>query len=173
MKRFLTLAFIMSWIMLPALPVLAGTTVIDNKELDTITAQEGVSIDFSKVSVGNVTTMSSISWGDTSGFTGYVTPGYFGFKNLDITGNLMTIGHGSVAAANTMTIDLGTSAGSGETKIIIVLPTITLGTANISGWVMADRTADFSSTAFSQGGILTMNGFSTQVTGTLAIYAHD
>lgn len=170
MKRFLTLAFIVSWILLTALPVLAGT-VIDNKELDTITAQEGVSIDFSKVSVGNVTTMSSISWGDTSGFTGYATPGYFGFKNLDITGNLMTIGHGSDATANRMRIDVGT--GGGETKVIIVLPTITLGAANISGWVMADRTADFSSTAFSQGGILTMNGFSTQVTGTLAIYAHD
>ncbi len=164
----------MSWIMLSALPVLAGTTVIDNQELDTITAQEGVSIDFSKVSVGNVTTMSSISWGDTTGFTGYATPGYFGFKNLTITGNLMRIGQTGVAGlSNTMTLDIGTSAGSGETKIIIVLPTITLGAANISGWVMADRTADFSSAAFSQGGIITMNGFSTQVTGTLAIYAHD
>jgi len=172
MKRFLTLAFIVLFIMLPAASALARTA-IDNNELDAITAQEGVSIDFSNASVGQTTTMTSISWGDTSGFTGYTTPGYFGFKNLDITGNLMRIGYGSDATANRMTMDVGTNSSTGETKIIIVLPTITLGTANISGWVMADRTSTFSSPSFSQGGIITLNGFSTQVTGTVAIYAHD
>jgi hypothetical protein len=170
MKRFLTLTLIVSLIILPAMSA-SARTVIGNDELDAITAQEGVSIDFSNVSVGNVTTMSSISWGDTSGFTGYTTPGYFGFKNLTITGNLMRLGYGSTATENRMTLDVGT--GGGETKIIIVLPTITLGTANISGWVMADRNSTFTSGAESQGGIITMNGFSTQVTGTLAIYAHD
>lgn len=170
MKRFLTFVLIVSFIMLPALSA-SARTIIGNNELDTITAQEGVSIDFSKVSVGNVTSLSAISWGDTSGFTGYTTPGYFGFKNLTITGNLMTIGYGSDATANRMTLDVGT--GGGETKVIIVLPTITLGTANISGWVMADQNSTFTSAAQSQGGIITLNGFSTQVTGTLMIYAHD
>lgn len=170
MKRFLTFVWIVSFIMLTALSA-SARTIIGNNELDTITAQEGVSIDFSKVSVGNVTSLSSISWGDTSGFSGYTTPGYFGFKNLTITGNLMTIGYGSVATANRMTLDVGT--GGGETKVIIVLPTITLGTANISGWVMADQNSTFTSAAQSQGGIITLNGFSTQVTGTLMIYAHD
>jgi hypothetical protein len=170
MKRFLTFVLIVSFIMLTALSA-SARTIIGNNELDTITAQEGVSIDFSRVSVGNVTSLSSISWGDTSGFSGYTTPGYFGFKNLTITGNLMTIGYGSDATANRMTLDVGT--GGGETKVIIVLPTITLGTANISGWVMADQNSTFTSAAQSQGGIITLNGFSTQVTGTLAIYAHD
>jgi hypothetical protein len=170
MKRFLTLTFIVSLIMLPAMSA-SARTVIGNDDLDAITAQEGVSIDFSNVSVGNVTTLSSISWGDTSGFTGYTTTGYYGFKNLTITGYLMSLGYGRSAAENRMTLDVGT--GGGETKIIIVLPTIMLGTANISGWVMADRQSTFGSAGESQGGIITMNGFSTQVTGTLAIYAHD
>lgn len=164
MKRFLTLAVIALFVMLP-LVSFARTAISDN-DLDDITAESGVSIEFTNLSVGNSTTLSSISWGDTSGFTGYTTPGYFGFKNVDITGNLVKIASGS------MNIDVGTSA-SGETKVFLVLPTITLGTANISAWVMADKTANFTSASFSQGGIWTMNGFSTQITGTVAIYAHD
>lgn len=164
MKRFLTLAVIALFVMLP-LASFARTVVNDN-DLDAITAESGVSIEFTNLSVGNTTTLSSISWGDTSGFTGYETPGYFGFKNVDITGNLAQIASGS------LNIDVGTGA-SGETKVFLVLPTITLGTASISAWIMADKTANFTSASFSQGGIWTMNGFSTQVTGTVAIYAHD
>jgi hypothetical protein len=163
MKRFLILAVIALFVMLPL--VSFARTVVNDNDLDAITAESGVSIEFTNLSVGNTTTMSSISWGDPSGFTGYTTPGYFGFTNLAISGNIVKIASGS------MNIDVGSPA-AGDTRIFIVLPTITLGTANISGWMMADRTASFTSASVSEGGILTLNGFSTQVTGTVAIYGH-
>lgn len=161
MKRFLILAVIALFVMLPL--VSFARTVVNDNDLDAITAESGVSIEFTNLSVGNTTTLSSISWGDPSGFTGYTTPGYFGFTNLVISGNIVKIPSG------TMNIDVGTSA-TGDTKIFMVLPTITLGTANISGWMMADRVSNFTSASVSEGGILTLNGFSTQVSGTVAIY---
>jgi hypothetical protein len=115
--------------------------------------------------VGNAT-LSSFSWGDTSGFTpGYTTAGYFGFKNMSITGYLANVTSGTV------NIDIGT--GGGETKVAIIMTPITLGTANISGWLMGDRQATFGSGSDAQGGILTLNGFSTTVAGTVMIFAHD
>jgi len=170
MKRFLTLAVAVLFVMMPLVSATART-VISDSDLDTITAEAGVSIEFTNLSVGNTSTLSSISWGDPSGFTGYTTPGYFGFSNIAISGNLARIGQTGVAGlSNTMVIDVGNSGN--VTKIFIVLPTITLGTANISGWMLADRTANFSSPSFSEGGILSLNGFSTQITGTVAIYGH-
>jgi hypothetical protein len=163
MKRFLILAVIALFVMLPL--VSFARTVVNDNDLDAITAESGVSIEFTNLSIGNTTTLSSISWGDPSGFTGYTTPGYFGFTNMVITGNIVQIASGS------MNVDVGSPA-AGDTKVFIVLPTITLGTADISGWMMADKTASFTSSSVSEGGILTMRGFSTQITGTVAIYGH-
>ena len=70
-----------------------------------------------------------------------------------------------------MNVDIGT--GGSQTKIIIVSTPVTLGVANISGWLMADRLADFSSANSAQGGVIGVTGFSTVVSGTVMIYAHD
>lgn len=171
MKRFLTLSVIVLFVLLPL--VSFARTAINDKDLDEVTAEAGVSIDFTNLKIGNnATTMQSISWGDTTGFTGFTTPGYFGFKNLVITGNLMQIGQTGDAnvTTNTMRIDVGTSGA--ETKINIELPTITQGPFSISGWVMADRTANFTSASQSQGGIISIENFKTTINGTVALYAH-
>lgn len=169
MKSFLTTLTVIALfiILLPAESF--ARSAISDKDLDDITAEEGVSINLINVSVGGTSTLTSFSWGDTSGFTpGYTTAGYFGFKNISITGYLANVTSG------TMNIDVGTSAGSGESKIIIVTTPVTLGTATISGWLMGDRYATLDNTAtYAQGGILTFTGFSTQVSGTVMIYAHD
>jgi len=166
MKRFLILAVIALFIILPAESF--ARSAISDKDLDDITAEEGVSIDLINVSVGGTTTLTSISWGDTSGFTpGYTTPGYFGFKNMIITGYLANVTSG------TMNVDIGTGGAPAQTKIIIVSTPVTLGVANISGWLMADRLADFSSANSAQGGVIGVTGFSTVVSGTVMIYAHD
>ena len=166
MKRFLTLAVMTLFMAMSA--ALVAQTVITDEELNAITAEEGVSIDFSQMRVGGTTTLTALSWGDTSGFTpGYNTAGYFGFRNISITGYLADIPSG------TMTLDMGTSSGSGETKMFFVLPTVTLGTANITGWLCGDRIATMDTTGFSQGGVIGFTGFSTQVSGTVAVYAHD
>lgn len=171
MKRFLTLSVIVLLVLLPL--VSSARTAINDKDLDEVTAEAGVSIDFTNLKVGNnATTLSSISWGDTSGFSTFSTPGYFGFKNIVVTGNLMQIGQsGDSSLSNTMQIDVGSSGTA--TKVNIVLPTITQGTFSISGWVMADRTANFTSASQSQGGVITINDFSTRINGTVALYAHD
>jgi hypothetical protein len=165
MKRFLTLAVIALIIILPAESF--SRSAISDKDLDDITAEEGVSINLINVSVGGTTTLTSFSWGDTSGFTpGYTTAGYFGFKNVSITGYLANVTSGA------MNIDIGT--GGSESKVIIVSSPVTLGTATISGWLMGDRYATLDNTAtYAQGGILSVNGFSTVVSGTMMIYAHD
>lgn len=171
MKRFLTLSVIVLLVLLPL--VSFARTAINDKDLDEVTAEAGVSIDFTNLKIGNnATTMSSISWGDTTGFTGFTTPGYFGFKNITITGHLTQIGQTGDAnvTSNTMLIDVG-SLGS-ETKIGIKLPTITMGTTNVTVWVMADRTANFTSASQSQGGLITLEGFKTTINGTVALYAH-
>ncbi|MBN1363419.1 MAG: hypothetical protein JW976_01305 [Syntrophaceae bacterium] len=165
MKRFLTVAVIALLVAMPAASF--AQTVITDEELNAITAEEGVSIDFTNMRVGGTTTLTSLSWGDTSGFTpGYNTAGYFGFRNIAVTGYLANIPSG------TMNVDMGTNTGTSETKIFFVFPTITLGTANISGWLCGDRLATLDSTGYSQGGILGFTGFSTQVSGTMAVYAH-
>lgn len=170
MKRFLTLSVIVLLVMLPL--VSFAKTVINDKDLEEVTAEAGVSIEFTNLKMGNnATTMSSISWGDTTGFTGFTTPGYFGFKNIIISGDLVQIGQtGVTGLSNVMTIDVGTAGA--ETKIGIKLPTITMGTTNVVVWVMADRTANFTSASQSQGGLITMEGYKTTITGTVALYAH-
>lgn len=165
MKRFLTLAVIALFVILPAESF--SRSAISDKDLDDITAEEGVSINLINVSVGGTSTLTSISWGDTSGFTpGYTTPGYFGFRNISITGYLANVTSG------TMNVDIGTSP-TPETKIIIVSTPLTFGTANVTGWLMADRIPTLDSTGFAQGGVMSVNGFSTVISGTVMIYAHD
>lgn len=163
MKRFLMVTVIALFVILPL--VSFARTAITDQDLNEVTAEAGVSIDFTNLIVnpGNPA-LTTISWGDTTGFTGYTTPGYFGFSNIVITGNLLRIPSG------TMNIDVG-SAGT-ETKIGIVLPPITMGTTNITVWIMADRSSTFASGSQSQGGLITVTGMTTTITGTVAIYAH-
>lgn len=162
MKKFFKFGMLILLMALPA-ALFARTAVITDADLQEITAEAGVNIDFNNVTARN-TTITSISWGDPSGFTpGFTNAGYFGFENISITGNLQVMN-------GTMKLDVGSNGT--ETKVFITLPTITLGTANISADLVVGRTADFS-VGKQLGGTLTLRGFKTEMTGSLAVYAHD
>jgi hypothetical protein len=141
-------------------------TTISDEDLDAVTAAAGVSLTFTNVTIGGTTTLSSISWGDPTGFTGFTQPGYYGFQNFAISGNLAEI-------SGIMNIDVGTSGTS--TRLNIVLPAITIGGAagmNIQAWMMADTQANLGSANVAEAGIISIRGFSTQVSGTISIFAH-
>ncbi|MDI6743351.1 MAG: hypothetical protein QMD11_11515 [Smithella sp.] len=163
MKKIVMLGILSLLMMLPGLSL--ARTAITDADLDAVTAAAGVSIDFTNVIVSNVT-LTSVSWGDPSGFIGYPGEGHFGLGKLTITGKLATMN-------GTMKMDIGTLAG--ETKVFITLPTLTLGdpAGVIQGTLMAHTSSDFSSGTPQEGGILTLRGFSAQITGDIAVYAHD
>jgi hypothetical protein len=142
-------------------------TAITDKDLDKVTAEAGVTITFTNVSVGGTTSLNSMAWGDPSGFASYTNTGYFGMSNWTVTGNLAEIPTGE-----TMTIDVGTSGT--VTKIQMVMPTITLGGASGVNMLTYLKTAyDGALTAnASVGGYIDIRGFKTQTSGTLTIYAH-
>lgn len=166
MKRLLTLVIIAVFAITPIASF--SKIAITDEELDAVEAEAGVSIVFNNVTVGGVTKLAAISWGDPTGFTpGYTSAGYFGFENWTITGNLAEISSG------TMNIDVGTSGAS--TRVNIVLPTVYLGGqagANLTAWLKADTTAALNSASAAEGGIISIRGFSTTVSGSIQLYAH-
>jgi hypothetical protein len=167
MKRLLALLIIA---VLAITPFASFSKIaITDEELDAVQAEAGVSIVFTNVTVGGTTNLSSISWGDPSGFTGYTAPGYFGFEGWTVTGNLAEINGG------TMNIDIGYNSTANSTRVNILLPTITLGGAagmTVSAWMKADTAANLISSNATEAGIITIRGFSTQVSGSVTLYAH-
>ncbi len=166
MKKPLMLTIVALLVMMP-LAVFAKAIITD-KDLEAVTAEAGVTIVFTNVAVGGSTALSSISWGDPSGFTDYTYTGYFGMSNWTVTGNLSEIASGQM-----MLIDVGTSGTI--TKINLVLPTIRIGGASGVNMLTYLKTAyDGTLTANAAvGGFIDVRGFRTQASGTLTIYAHD
>lgn len=171
MKKIVMLG-ILSLLMMMLPGTSLAKTVIADADLDAVTAEAGVSIDFNNVTASNVT-LTSISWGDPTGFTGYTGEGHFGFGNMSVTGNLANID-------GTMKMDVGTNTTNHETKVFITLPKMRLGdpTGVIQGTLIAHKSSDFTispaqTPPVQEGGILTLRGFSTEITGSIAIYAHD
>jgi hypothetical protein len=165
MKRPLMLTIVVLFVMLPLAAF--AKSIITDKDLEAVTAEAGVTITFTNVSVGGSTALSSMAWGDPSGFTGYTGTGYFGMSNWTVTGNLAEI------SSSTMLIDVGTSGTT--TKIQMVLPTINIGGSSGVNMLTYLKTAyDGSLTANAAvGGFIDVRGFRTQASGTLTIYAHD
>jgi hypothetical protein len=166
MKRPLMLTIVALLVMMPL--VAFSKSIITDKDLEAVTAEAGVTIVFTNVAVGGSTALSSLSWGDPSGFTSYTYTGYFGMSNWTVTGNLAEIASGQM-----MLIDVGTSGTI--TKINLVLPTIRIGGASGVNMLTYLKTAyDGSLTANAAiGGFIDVRGFRTQASGTLTIYAHD
>ena len=163
MKRIFVIGIVALFIMMPIVSL--AKTVVTDSELADVTAESGVSIVFTNVTVGNdATTLTSLAWGDSNGFgstyTGY---GWAGISNVTIGGNLAVMN-------GTMNIDVGTS-GTTDTRLQIVLPTMTLGTMNVLAMVKVGTTGDLTSSS-NVLGVLDLRGFSTQVTGTVQVYAH-
>lgn len=107
MKRLILLAIAVFWVMIPW--VSSAKTVISDGELDAVIAEQGVSINFTALTVGGTTTLTSASWGDSDGFgsgSTYPNSGYAGLNAVAIAGNLSVIN-------GAMNVDVGTS-GAGD-----------------------------------------------------------
>ena len=169
MKKFLALAVITVLVMMPL--VSFAKTAISDSDLDSVTAQSGVSIDFNNLSVSGVT-LNTQSWGDTDGASGYPGAGYVGMTGINLIGN-------TVVLNGTMNIDSGTiSTTSGNvTKLKIDLPTITMGGSgangmNITFTVKVDSTKTLDGPNASTLGYVNIQGLSVWATGGITVFAH-
>lgn len=161
MKKLLMLT-IATLLVMTALPSLAKV-VISDEDLNKVTAEEGVSVQFVNMTVGGTTSIDELSWGDGNGFgSTYTSAGFVGAKNVIITGNLTVI-------SGTANIDVG-SSGS-QTRVALSLPTVTLGTMNVDTVMKLSGSQDLS--GGKELGILDLRGFSTSVTGTVEVFAHN
>lgn len=162
MKKVSILAIIVLMVISPLASY--AKSVISDEDLDNLTAETGVSIAFSNVSVVGTTPSMTASWGDNDGFTGSTGAGYAGMTGMTLTGgpNITTL-------SSSLTVDIGTSGGT--TVMNIGLPTITLGTMNADASMTLSGNKDLSS-----GGtlaLLALRGFyTTGGGGTARIYTH-
>lgn len=161
MKKLLMLT-IATLLVITALPSLAKVAISD-EDLNRVTAEEGVSVQFVNMTVGGTTAIDELSWGDGNGFgSTYTSAGFVGAKNVIITGSLTVI-------SGTANIDVG-SSGS-QTRVALNLPTVTLGTMNVDTVMKLSGSQDLS--GGKELGILDLRGFSTSVTGTVEVFAHN
>jgi len=114
-------------IFLLTLPILSfAKTAISDQELETLSAEAGVTLDFSAptYTVGSVSgsvlvtnwSPAKFSWGDSDGFTGYASSGWVGLAGA------MNATDSNIIVYNTMTLDVGSSGTA--TKLNIGLPSI-------------------------------------------------
>ena len=159
MKKILLLTVIAVFVMMPFASF--AKTAISDSELGAVTAQTGVTIDFSQFQLGTIT-ISTMSWGDAGGFTDYTGDGYVGAS--------LTLSDNAVNIAGTMDIDVGTNTAASTTAIGIKLPTIKVeGSVDAVVKLAADKA--LTTTAGTLGAVY-MSGININPSGTLIIYAH-
>jgi hypothetical protein len=136
-------------------------TVISETELAELTAQQGVTISFSGLSISNVS-LSVQSWGDSDGFTGYLSSGWVG-AGITMSGT-------AVGLSGAMTIDVGSSGSL--TAVQIGLPTVNIGSTSFA----VDQIIKLASAKTLASGMTLgtsyMSGLTATVTGSLTIMAH-
>jgi hypothetical protein len=114
-------------IFLLTLPILSfAKTAISDQELETLSAEAGVTLDFSAptYTAGSVSgsvlvtnwSPAKFSWGDSDGFTGYTSSGWAGLAGS------MNATASNIIMYNAMTLDVGSSGT--VTKLNIGLPSI-------------------------------------------------
>jgi hypothetical protein len=134
MKKILVcLTVSMFFMMMPF--VSFAKTAMSESEMRSLTAQEGITINFGAypgtIAITNFSP-SSVSWGDADGFSGYTTAGYLGVSGL-------TMGAASsIILFNSMTIDVGTNAGA--TKVNIGLPSALIHPVTTNATIRLDTT---------------------------------
>ncbi|KUG22520.1 hypothetical protein ASZ90_007696 [hydrocarbon metagenome] len=157
MKRILLLTVIAVFVMMPFASF--AKTAISDSELGAVTAQTGVTIDFTDFRLGSIS-IGTISWGDNGFGSTYTGEGWVG-QSLTLSDNAVNI-------TGTMDIDVGTSGN--RTAIGIKLPTINVtGNVEMVVKLAADKTLT------TNAGILGtsyISGLSINPSGTLIIYAH-
>ncbi|HON60063.1 MAG TPA: hypothetical protein P5040_05440 [Smithella sp.] len=158
MKKTAILIVLLALVMMPT--ALWAKSLISDSEMDLLTGEAGVSIAFTNVTMTG-TQISSLSLGDSDGFTGYTTAGYLGISNVSITGTTANIN-------GTANIDIGTSGTS--TRLNMLLPNITLGTANVTAYMKLDSNSNLTTTTRLLD--LSLQGFTTTLNGTVTVFAH-
>jgi hypothetical protein len=161
MKKVLLLAVIALFVMMPFASF--AKTAISESDLAAVTAQTGVSIDFSNFSLSGVT-LSVQSWGDDNGFTGYTSAGWVG-ASIGLTGSV-------VGLSGTMNIDVGTSGA--QTRLAIDMPTVIIGGAaglNVDETIKLAGDKILSTNAGTLGQSY-MQGLKATISGSLQVYAH-
>ena len=164
MKKILALTVIALFVMMP-FASFAKTTAVSDSDLGAVTAQSGVSIDFSNLTISNVS-ISAQSWGDTDGFGTYTSPGWVGAQ-MNLIGDV-------VGVSGVMNIDVGSSGTS--TRLNIDLPQIKIGGNNAG--LQQDQTIKLSTNKTLNGtgagelGQSYMIGLKATISGSLQIYAH-
>jgi len=151
--------------MIVMLPFISfSKTVISDRDLDEVTAEQGVSVNFDCMTVGSVT-VAVQSFGDSDGCVScgsYTSAGWMGANNINVSGNILSL-------SSNMIVDVGTSGT--ETRINVILPTITVGAANVSGTMKVSN--DYSLAGGNVLGTVDMRGFSTRVASDrVQIFAH-
>ena len=116
MKKSIMLAVISILLMMPS--VSFAKIAISDVDLAAITGQVSISIDMSKRWPLNNVSNLSIVWDDADGFTNYTAPGYFGTKDLTITGETTKFN-------GIMTLDI--TYTNGVTVVKAATPEITIG----------------------------------------------
>ena len=154
MKKVLLLAVLAMFVMVPFTSF--AKSAITDSDLQAITAQEGVTVDMSGLTV-NVS-MDAQAWGDGDGFGAtYTDAGWVGVTDVTIP----TIGF-----SGDLTIDVGTDAGT--TAIQIGLPSLSL-TGDLYQTVAL---GDSETTLTQVLGTAYMNNLSVTTAGSLVITAH-
>lgn len=162
MKKSLTLAIIAVFVMIPLASF--AKTAISDSELDSVIAQQGVTIEFVSLKI-NSTSLTSMAWGDAGGFTGYTGDGWAGIGNVTISGDVVVMN-------GPMNIDIGTSGNS--TRVNILLPTVSIGgTAglNVTATVKLAASSNLATNATTVG-VLDIQGLKASVSGSMMVYAH-
>jgi hypothetical protein len=162
MKKSLALAVIAFFVMIPLASF--ARTAISDSELDSVIAQQGVTIEFVSLTL-NSTSLTSMAWGDAGGFTGYTGDGWAGIGNVTISGDVVVMN-------GPMNIDIGTSGNS--TRVNILLPTVSIGgTAglNVTATVKLAASSNLATNA-TTGGVLDIQGLKASVRGSMMVYAH-
>jgi len=158
MKKILALTIVAFFLMLP---MSFAKTAITDSDLEGVTAQEGVTINFNCFTVGAIA-IAVQSWGDSDGCTtcgGYSAAGWVGAS--------VTMSSNFVSLAGNMTIDVGTSGT--RTALVVGLPTL-----NLAGSITQVVKLSTAAALGSPGTLGTsfMSGLSVNPTGYLIIYAH-
>jgi len=152
------IAVILAFVLLPG--ALWAKSAISDSELAAVTGESGVTIVFTNVTMTN-TQLTSLSLGDSDGFTGYTSAGYLGISNVTITGTTANI-------TGTSNIDIGTSGST--TALNVYLPSLVLGTANVTAYMKLDSNSGLTTTTRLLD--ITLNGFQTTLGGTITVFAH-
>ena len=160
MKKVLLFLFVAMFLVVP---MSFAKTAITEKDLNEVTAQEGVSINFDCFTLGAITIAVS-SWGDSDGCTSCG-----GFGSVGWVGASISMSSNFVGISGNMTIDVGSSGT--RTALIIGLPGLSLA-GSMSQIVKLASTNNLTGTALGTLGTSYMSGVQLSPSGYLTIFAH-